>query len=207
MSACPLCRQRKGKRACPALSAAICSRCCGTKRRVEVACPEDCVYLTGDHAAAWDGRDNEHRRDLLRIAPFVRSLSEAQARLVFLALAGIAGLRRGVDDLALRKAVEAMRRTLETRARGLIYDHVPEDPRAQRLVAELSGLFAAEDAEGRAVAPDDANLLPALAALEAAITAMLEQDKGPTAFLDTATRLASRMGASARATRPLIIAP
>jgi hypothetical protein len=187
---------------------------------VEVACPEDCAYLTGDHAGAWDGREAEQRRDLLRIAPFIQSLTEAQSRLVFLALVGIAGLRtarrapgdsalddRVLDDRALGKAVEAYRRTLETRSRGLIYDHVPDDPRAQRLLVELTGLFRAAGPDGQVAEPDDRDLLPALAALDAAIAQTVEQGKGATAFLDTAARLAARMGAPTRASRPLIVAP
>ena len=42
---CPLCGERKAKRACPALNRHICAVCCGTKRLVEINCPADCVYL------------------------------------------------------------------------------------------------------------------------------------------------------------------
>ena len=45
MSKCGHCHQRKGKRACPALSGVICSQCCGTHRVESIACPADCVYL------------------------------------------------------------------------------------------------------------------------------------------------------------------
>ncbi|HEX8107043.1 MAG TPA: hypothetical protein VF516_04905, partial [Kofleriaceae bacterium] len=70
MSTCTHCGQRKGKRSCPALAGAICSRCCGQHRLVEIACPTDCVHLGGlavvrdpsravpftrtDHLSAWD---------------------------------------------------------------------------------------------------------------------------------------------------------
>ncbi|HEX8109862.1 MAG TPA: DUF1841 family protein [Kofleriaceae bacterium] len=70
MSTCTHCGQRKGKRSCPALAGAICSRCCGQHRLVEIACPSDCVHLGGlavvrdpsravpftraDHLSAWD---------------------------------------------------------------------------------------------------------------------------------------------------------
>lgn len=47
MSTCLHCGQRKGKRSCPALAGAICSRCCGQHRLVEIACPSDCVHLGG----------------------------------------------------------------------------------------------------------------------------------------------------------------
>ena len=43
---CPLCHTRKPRRACPALNQTICAVCCGTKRLIEIQCPDDCVYLT-----------------------------------------------------------------------------------------------------------------------------------------------------------------
>lgn len=45
MSLCVYCKQRKGKRPCPALSGGICSHCCGEHRVVRVSCPSGCVYL------------------------------------------------------------------------------------------------------------------------------------------------------------------
>jgi hypothetical protein len=70
VSTCTHCGQRKGKRSCPALGGAICSRCCGQHRLVEIACPSDCVHLGGlavvrdparavpftntDYLSAWD---------------------------------------------------------------------------------------------------------------------------------------------------------
>ena len=45
MAACVYCRQRKGKRPCPALGGLICPVCCGTHRGQAIACPRDCVYF------------------------------------------------------------------------------------------------------------------------------------------------------------------
>jgi len=45
MSKCVYCKQRKGKRPCPALGGLICSQCCGEHRMVRISCPSDCVYL------------------------------------------------------------------------------------------------------------------------------------------------------------------
>lgn len=44
---CVFCQQRKGKRACPALSGSICSQCCGQHRLQAIPCPSDCVSLGG----------------------------------------------------------------------------------------------------------------------------------------------------------------
>ena len=83
---CPLCRKRRGKRACPAKGEAICSQCCGTKRRVEIDCPPDCAFLDGAHAGAWDGRETERNRDARRLAPFIERLTEDQGRIFLVAL-------------------------------------------------------------------------------------------------------------------------
>ena len=62
------------------------------KRRIEIDCPQDCVYL-GEHAAGWEGRESERRRDMLRIAPFAQALDETQAQMFFLALVGVTAIR------------------------------------------------------------------------------------------------------------------
>jgi hypothetical protein len=45
MSQCAYCKQRKGKRPCPALEALICASCCGEHRVVRISCPADCAFL------------------------------------------------------------------------------------------------------------------------------------------------------------------
>jgi len=212
MSACPLCRERKGKRRCPARDALICSPCCGAKRLVEIDCPSDCRFLTGAHAPGWNGAERGYQRDLRRLAPHVRDLSEARQQLSFLAVVGIAGIRaarRDLTDAVLREAVVALRRTVETRTHGVLFEHAAGDARAQGIVHELQAGVEAKGERGQPVAPDDADLLAALRALEAALAATLEERAGATAFLDTATRLAARFGArpAAAASAPRIVLP
>jgi len=206
---CPLCRQRRGKRACPARGEAICSHCCGSKRRVEIDCPADCVYLDGTHARAWEGRSAERDRDARRVAPFLEGLTEAQGRLVLVSLVGITAIRarRGIDDRLLLEAVRALRKTVETRDKGILYEHQAEDARAQGLAHELAGLFEARDEEGRARAPGDRDLAAALARLESAIEATRQEEESAHAFLDTASRVAARLGPppGARARPGLIV--
>lgn len=208
---CPLCRSRKPKRLCPAKGESICPACCGSKRRVEIDCPEDCVYLTGGHAGAWEGRETEKRRDSRRVLLHAQELDEPQGRLLFLALVGLIGLRgtrAELDDAMALQAVRALRQTLETRERGLLYEHQAEDARAQALVHELRTMFESKDEEGRSVAPADRDLLAALRALEAGLAASLREESG-SSFLDSAARLVGRaQGAlDAPARRPLIVEP
>jgi hypothetical protein len=208
---CPLCRQRKGKRACPAKGASICSQCCGTKRLVEIDCPPDCVYLTGAHAPGWEGRTADRERDERRLGPHVARLTERQLHLVLLGLSGVNGIqgRTGeFDDTILLEAVVALRKTIETRDRGVLYEHPAVDARAQGLVEELSGIFEARDEKGELHRPLDRDLVAALRGLEGALTATLSEKEGPRAFLDTAARLVGRLGgAPATRPRPLIVEP
>jgi hypothetical protein len=209
---CPLCRARRGKRACPAKGERICSQCCGAMRRVEIECPPDCVFLDGAHAGAWEGRSVERDRDARRIGPFLEGLSEGQGRLVLLSLVGVTAIRarsRGLDDRLLLEAVRALRKTVETREKGILYEHPPADVRAQGLAHELALLFEAREAEGRAHAPADRDLAAALERLERAVDAAQREGESPHAFLDTAARLAARLGPppGARPTTALIVEP
>ena len=165
-----------------------------------IDCPEDCVYLS-DGATGWS-RETEKLKDARRLYPMVEGLSEAQAQLLFLGLMGIVALRarhRGLDDLILGSAVLALRKTTETRMNGLVYDHPPDDARAQALVRELAGIFEAEGEDGQKRAPADRDLLAVLGGLEAGLA--VKPDASPTSFLDTAVRLVGR-GAAAGSPSP-----
>ena len=89
----------------------------------------------------------------------------------------------------------------------MLYEHVPEDPRAEALAAEIRQLFSAQDEQGRAVTPDDKDLLAVMAALAAAVDATQREQAGPAAFLDTAARVAARFGRPREAAKPLIVTP
>ncbi|MCG6925313.1 MAG: hypothetical protein LJF30_08390 [Acidobacteria bacterium] len=209
---CAVCRRRKGKRACPARGEGICSQCCGTKRLVEIDCPSDCLYLTGAHAPGWEGRAADRQRDERRLGPYVGELSERQAHLVLIALAGLGALRArhgNLDDTLVREAVVAVRKTAETRGRGVLYEHPPGDARADGLVQELAGVFEARGEDGALHRPSDRDLVAALRALEKALTGTIREGEGPHAFLDSAARLVARLGGRSAAPRPrpLIVEP
>jgi hypothetical protein len=187
---CPLCSARKGKRACPGKETLICAACCGTKRHVEVRCPADCVYLRGAHAGAWSDEEVARRRDVRRLAPHLRSLTEEQLTRAFLLLGTLAEARheRFLDDDAVAGAIAALRRTAQTREAGLIYEHAAEDPRAQWLVARLDAVFDGEKGDGGLARADDGDRRAVLVALEEALTATRAQRPSPTAFVEAAAR-------------------
>src|SRR5919108_3854947 len=138
---CPLCGTRKARRACPALGQTICAVCCGTKRLVEIRCPSDCAYLAAarEHPAAVVRKQQE--RDVARLLPTIQHLTERQYQLFFLFQSAITrfrpdGFARLVDaDVA--EAAAALASTLETAARGVIYEHTASSPPAQGLATAL----------------------------------------------------------------------
>jgi hypothetical protein len=142
---CPLCNQRKAKRACPALGKHICAICCGTKRLVEIACPPDCGYLSTaqSHPPAIVQRQQETDRAM--ILPLLQGLSERQAR-VFLMMGALtarhqADLLQPLRDEDVAQGAGALAATLETAGRGIVYEHQPASVPAARLMAELKTML------------------------------------------------------------------
>lgn len=61
MAKCTKCKQRKGKRYCPALDELLCSLCCGILREKEIHCPENCSFLE-KHGAYQEDRIIEKKQ-------------------------------------------------------------------------------------------------------------------------------------------------
>ena len=105
--------------------------------------PSTCAYLAAarEHPAAVVRRRQE--RDVARLLPTIRHLTERQYQLFFLFQSVIArhrpeGLARLVDaDVA--EAAAAVAATLETAARGVIYEHTPQSHPAQSLASGDEG--------------------------------------------------------------------
>jgi len=152
---CPLCGQRKARRECPALQQKICTICCGSKRLTEIACPSDCVYLASarEHPAAAVRREQE--RDVATLLPTIRHLTERQYQLFFLFQSAIArhtpdGFARLVDaDVA--DAASALASTLETAAKGVIYEHAAQSVPGRALAVVLKALLDEIRTEGARV--------------------------------------------------------
>jgi hypothetical protein len=189
--ACPLCGQRKARRSCPALNQSICSVCCATKRLVEIACPDDCPHLvaTREHPAAQVKRQQE--RDVAALLPSIRHLSERQYQLFFLFHTAIArhkpeGFSRLVDD-DVAEAASAVASTLETAARGVIYEHTPQSATARRLAGELTALLSEIRSKGGTVYDGEAAI--ALRAIEEGAREVQRATGENTAYLALIGRL------------------
>lgn len=125
MSLCVYCRQRKGKRPCPALGGLICSLCCGEHRIVRVSCPSDCAYLDS-------GSDYQQKRLGEQFMPlrrdFYRELGElgsnkavALFNLIEVVTFSYFEGRRDGQDAEVVAAIQALRRALSPL-------HVPSAP-------------------------------------------------------------------------------
>lgn len=192
--ACPLCGTRKSRRRCPALGASICPVCCGTKRRVEVACPADCGYLAAAEAHPPAVERKRRGLDYALALTMSDELSAGAHACLWLFQRVVREYRPtavpALRDADVAEACATLAATLETSARGIIYEHQAQSLTAQRLVAELQDALKIV---ARRLPPrgreSDAAL--ALRRMEAAPRGAAAAFGGETAYLDFLERLPS----------------
>ena len=148
---CPLCGRRRARRSCPALGEQICSGCCGAKRRKQIACPPDCVYLESatTHPPAVIQRQRE--RDGEFLVALLHGLTGPQQRLTAMLLEYLAGDRPdapGLVDADVEQAATALAQTYETASRGIVYEHAAGTAAGQRLALELKQLVETDRTNG-----------------------------------------------------------
>ena len=168
----------------------ICAVCCGTKRLVEINCPSDCPHLAAsrEHPAAVVRRQQE--MDVAALLPSMAGLTERQHQLFFLFQSVIAkskpdGLARLTDE-DVAEAASACAATIETAARGVLYEHTPATRPAQQLAGELRALLAQVREHGATVYDREAAI--ALRAIERGARS-LGQPNEPAAYLTLMGRL------------------
>lgn len=196
---CPLCGIRSAKRSCPALGKQICAVCCGTKRIVEIQCPQDCVYLASarEHPAAAVVR--QRQRDVAVMMQSMRDFNERQSQLflfinTFLLKYQPPELQALIDD-DVAEAMSALAATYETASRGVIYEHRPASLPAQRLVTALTPVLA-EARQGGSVFERDAAFV--MRRIERAIADLRASDHlNRRAYLDLLGRVIVRKDPSA----------
>ena len=193
--ACPSCETRKPKRLCPALGRTICTVCCGTKRLVEIPCPDDCPYLSVAREHPASAVKQQQERDVAVLLPSINGLTERQHQLFFLFHAVIAryvpeGLAR-LTDADVADAAAAMAATLETAAKGVIYEHQATTVPGRKLLADMNVMLT--DLRARGVTVFDREAAMTLRAIERGARETGGPDKGPagtdTAYLVLMARL------------------
>jgi hypothetical protein len=190
---CASCGTRKAKRSCPALGRSICPTCCGTKRLKEIACPADCTYLGNAEAHPPAVVQRQRERDLPMLvqmiegltAPQGETLSVLQARIRMHRAAAIPPLR----DSDVADAMKALASTLETAARGILYEHQATSVPAMRLQQDLRAVLAELGEHERSLGP--AALAPVLRRIETMVERARRHfaDASDTAFLDFLERV------------------
>ena len=140
--ACPLCRQRKAKRACPAVGQDICAICCGTKRIVEISCPATCIYLEHAHRHPAAAVKRQQEADLFVLMTALGRVSEPQLQLFFFLQTAILRFKPDafseISDADVADAAGAIAASFETAGRGVLYEHQTNSLAAGALRRELN---------------------------------------------------------------------
>jgi hypothetical protein len=122
---------------------------------VEIDCPDTCVHLAAARANPAAAVRRQHEADVATLLPSIQALTERQQQLFFLFQSVIArhqpeGFARLLDsDVA--DAAASVAATLETAAKGVIYEHAPQSAVAQKLARELTALLQQIKDEGTTV--------------------------------------------------------
>jgi hypothetical protein len=151
--------------------------------------------------------------DVARLAPTIRHLTERQYELFFLFHSVITrhrpdGLARLVDaDVA--DAAAALAATLETAARGVIYEHRPQSQPAQSLAAAMKALLEEIRKQGAKVYDGEAAI--ALRAIEQGARTVHAPHESDGVYLEIVRRLlqvdAAEMPQQAAASSGSLILP
>lgn len=165
---CPQCALRKAKRNCPALHQNICTVCCATKRLVAIDCPPDCAHLASARAHPPATARRQQEADVAALMPTINDLTERQYQLFFLFQNVIAQTRpeglAGLTDADVAEAGGAAAATLETAARGVIYEQRPQSPTARKMAEAFAALVGQVREQGATVYDREAAI--ALRAIE-----------------------------------------
>lgn len=167
--------------------------CCGTKRLAEIACPNDCGYLAAAqaHPAAVVRRQQEH--DLALMTVLMKGLTPRQKDIASATLGFVARfnadplLRLSDEDVA--DMASSLSATLETAARGVIYEHRPRSLMAQRLSSDVRVFLDQGRQQGPAGFDRDAGAVLARIGETFHSARTLLDDTRPSACLAAVTRL------------------
>ena len=170
--------------------------CCGTKRLVEIRCPESCPYLSSARSHPPAAVRRQHERDVAALAPAVAGLTETQQQLALFTITLIDRFRGdGLDaatDADVADAARALGATYETASRGLIYEHRPTSVPAGRLATEIRTVFEQLGRQRPTAFAADAAAVLRRIEIQCAATGTT-RGTHPHAFLDLAARIARQL--------------
>ena len=151
---CVSCNQRKGRRECPALGGLICTQCCGSKRGIEIKCPDDCPYFGQAMGKkwfdlfypAWSSVKNEKERNAL-----FNSVNTCFPLVIFLqkGLLGIALELADPKNEYLLEALKLLEAGYQAEGKGIIYEPISTNLNIQTVNREMKELVARETREAQ----------------------------------------------------------
>ncbi|MFN4179245.1 MAG: hypothetical protein ACK4I8_02940 [Armatimonadota bacterium] len=131
MAICVLCRQRKGKRFCPAVYNVICPTCCGTHRLKKLNCPSACPYLRQAKALEMAKKESEW-------AQKGSERAEIEQRLTAFAVEeAISTFSAEHPDLTDAEAISALQAVQDAVEREVI-SGIPQEPNVDGRAKELA---------------------------------------------------------------------
>jgi hypothetical protein len=208
---CVLCRQRKGKRHCPAKNDEICAQCCGEKRILEIDCPENCEYLKA-------GRERETAQEVARYMRVSEPHQHKKRERVFtrfeFVLAGLQGViaaerlsSRDLVDADVADALDCVLRTLRTEERGVIYDSVSSNLRAESLRRQFKSLLESfrHPRETNRERCSLADLIECAEVLREVVASHMEEGLSPRSLVDFLARNLPRNAGTGRSPSSIIL--
>jgi hypothetical protein len=170
---CAVCEHKKGKRHCPAKNASICASCCGEKRVLEIACPDECDYLIA-------GREYEAAEYSLLLRSLDPKSQERNSHVFHYHIKVLGRLEYSIararflsGDLKDKDAVQAVDLLLDkyrTEEKGVFYEKTSEDLRVESLRRELREILDSfrnpQREEGQSVISAQDDSLPLSAAID-----------------------------------------
>jgi hypothetical protein len=158
---------------------------------VEIRCPADCSYLATSREHPPAAIVRQQQRDVALVVQFFRDLNQRQSQLFLLVSTFIIRyespeLHPLIDD-DLIDAVATLASTLETSARGVIYEHRAASGPGERLIAALKPMLAEAGKHGGTSFERDAAFVLRRVA-EAARAAKEQAPANRRAFIDLLAR-------------------
>lgn len=211
MNKCPLCRQKKGKRFCSALSQSICPTCCGRERLRSLKCDPACPYIERV-------RERQFLRWLTRVQEVDYELSEKVMHAFpwmlssfFATLADFHLSFRSLTDEQAGEALHSVIQSLETEAKGILYEPASPNPSVQTLIRALRERIhhirdqVKNEYSGERYHLED--ILDCLRCLDLYRKTIQQEDPDPYHFLDSAVLISDVPPEKNESSPSLIIAP
>ncbi len=208
---CPLCNQRKGKRACPAKNVSICGQCCGEKRILEIDCPESCEYL--QIGRSFESRAQRLRHlytdDPVKLEKRRRVYTEFQSVVADIEslLADERRLSRDLSDKDAAEALDLLLATLRTEENGILYERVSSNLRIDGLRRRLKEVLDSHlnPAEGEVERLRLSQAIECLEVIREVVASHMEAGPEALGYVDFLARLMPRRESPAASGSSIII--